>query len=86
MRIALGANQELDVERFKAAITDQTVLLVGSAPSLTLGMVDPIAELALVAEERQIGFHVDACVGGWFLPWAERLGNPVPLWDFRCRA
>lgn len=83
VRIALGANQEVDVDRFKAAITDQTVLLVGSAPSLTLGMVDPIAELAPIAAERQIGFHVDACVGGWFLPWVEKLGNPVPLWDFR---
>ena len=27
--------------------------------------------------------HVDACLGGWLLPWWERLGEPVPPWDFR---
>jgi len=83
VRVPLGPDLEIDLDAYRAAITDRTVLLVGSAPSLTLGMVDPIAELAPIAHERQIGFHVDACVGGWFLPWVEKLGNPVPLWDFR---
>ena len=27
--------------------------------------------------------HVDACLGGFILPWAERLGYPVPPFDFR---
>jgi glutamate/tyrosine decarboxylase-like PLP-dependent enzyme len=79
----LGPDLEIDVDAYKAAITDRTVLLVGSAPSLTLGMVDPIAELAPLAHERRIGFHVDACVGGFFLPFVEKLGDPVLRWDFR---
>ena len=81
--VALGPDHLIDPATYRAAITDRTVLLVGSAPSLTLGMVDPIAELAPLAAERGIGFHVDACVGGFFLPFVERLGDPVPVWDFR---
>jgi glutamate/tyrosine decarboxylase-like PLP-dependent enzyme len=30
-----------------------------------------------------VGFHTDACLGGYLLPWAERLGYPVPAFDFR---
>jgi glutamate/tyrosine decarboxylase-like PLP-dependent enzyme len=83
VKVPLGPDLQVDVDAYLAAITPNTVLLVGSAPSLTLGMVDPIAELAPLAGERQIGFHVDACVGGFFLPFAEQLGEPIPLWDFR---
>ena len=46
-------------------------------------MVDPIEELAPIAAERDIGFHVDSCVGGFFLPFVEKLGEPIPLFDFR---
>jgi sphinganine-1-phosphate aldolase len=83
IRVELGDDFQVNPATYRAAITDRTVLLVGSAPSLTLGMLDPIAELAPIAAERRIGFHVDACVGGFFLPFVERLGNVVPTWDFR---
>ena len=82
-RVPLGADYQIDVAAYRAAMHDDTVLLVASAPSLTLGMVDPIEELAPLAAERNIGFHVDSCVGGFFLPFVERLGEPVPLFDFR---
>ena len=81
--VPLDADHQIDVAAYRAAITDRTVLLVASAPSLTLGMVDPIEELAPLAAERDIGFHVDACVGGFFLPFAEKLGRPIPRFDFR---
>ena len=81
--VPLDADHQIDVAAYRAAITDSTVLLVASAPSLTLGMVDPIDELAPLAAERDIGFHVDACVGGFFLPFAEKLGRPIPRFDFR---
>jgi glutamate/tyrosine decarboxylase-like PLP-dependent enzyme len=73
----------LDLDAYLAAVTDRTVLMVGSAPSLTLGMVDPIPQMAAVATERDINFHVDSCVGGYFLPFAERLGERFPTFDFR---
>ena len=81
--VPLDPDHQIDVDAYRAAITDRTVLLVASAPSLTLGMVDPIEELAPLAAEREIGFHVDACVGGFFLPFAEKLGRPIPRFDFR---
>ena len=73
----------VDVPAFLAAVNGNTVLMVGTAPSTVLGMVDPIPDMAAVAEERNISFHVDACVGGFFLPFAEKLGHHVTPWDFR---
>ena len=73
----------VDVPAYHAAVTDNTVLMVGSAPSTVLGMVDPIPEMAALADERGISFHVDACVGGYFLPFTEKLGYEVTPWDFR---
>jgi sphinganine-1-phosphate aldolase len=83
VRTPLRGDLQLDLDAYRAAITDNTVLLVGSAPSLTLGMVEPIEEMAALAAERNVNFHVDACVGGYFLPFAERLGHPLPRFDFR---
>ena len=73
----------VDVPAYHAAVNDNTVLMVGSAPSGALGMIDPIPAMAAPAEERNISFHVDACVGGFFLPFVEKLGYPVTPWDFR---
>lgn len=73
----------IDLDAYFSAVNDDTILMVGSAPSLTLGMVDPIPEMAAVARERDINFHVDSCVGGFFLPFAERLGEEFPMFDFR---
>lgn len=64
-------------------LTDDTVLVAGSAPAYPFGMIDPIPEMAAVASERGIPFHVDACLGGLLLPFLERLGWRVPPWDFR---
>ena len=73
----------VDIPAYHAAVNDSTVLMVGSAPSTVLGMVDPIPEMAALAAERDISFHVDACVGGYFLPFTEKLGYDVTPWDFR---
>lgn len=67
-----------DPDDLAAAVTDSTVLLVASAPSYAHGVVDPVVEIAAVAAERGIRCHVDACIGGWVLPF---LGD-VPPWTF----
>ena len=72
-----------DVDAARKAITRNTVVLVGSAPAFPHGTIDPIAELSKLAHERGIGFHTDACLGGFVLPWAEKLGYPIPPFDFR---
>lgn len=61
-------------------------LVVVSAPSYPHGVVDPVAEVAGAAADTGTPCHVDACVGGWVLPfWEEAGGDPLPPWDFRVR-
>lgn len=83
IRIPVGADFRSDVDATRRAITRHTAVLVGSAPSFPHGVVDPIQELSELARQRGIGFHTDACLGGFVLPWAETLGYPVPPFDFR---
>jgi len=82
-RIPLREDFRADVEAAESMITPNTALMVGSAPGYPHGVVDPIAELASLAEARGVSFHVDACLGGFFLPWLEKLGYAVPPFDFR---
>ncbi|MEO1266571.1 MAG: aspartate aminotransferase family protein [Myxococcota bacterium] len=70
-----------DVEAVRTAINDHTCLVVGSAPSYAHGVVDPIREMAQVAQEADKLFHVDACIGGFLLPFFKRLGADVPDFD-----
>jgi glutamate/tyrosine decarboxylase-like PLP-dependent enzyme len=69
----------------RRAITRRTAVLVGSAPGFPHGVVDPIADLSELALERGIALHVDACLGGFVLPWARKLGHSVPAFDFSLR-
>ena len=71
-----------DLAATEAALDDDVVLVVGSAPSYAHGVMDPIPELAALAAARGIRCHVDACIGGWVLPYAARLGRDVPPWTF----
>jgi glutamate/tyrosine decarboxylase-like PLP-dependent enzyme len=82
VRIPVLTDFRADVEAARAAITANTILMVGSAPSYPQGVVDPIAELAGIAQEHDLLFHVDACVGGFMLPFVRKLGYPVPDFDF----
>lgn len=78
----VDAGFRADVAAMRAAITPNTILLAGSAPSYPQGVVDPIAEIAGLAAERGLLCHVDACVGGMMLPFVRRLGYPAPPFDF----
>lgn len=71
-----------DPRAMAAAIDADTVLVVASAPSYAHGVVDPVAEIAAAAAERGVRCHVDACIGGWVLPYFRRLGVDVPPFDF----
>lgn len=73
---------EADPAAMAEAIDGATIMLVGSAPQFPHGIIDPIAELAKVAEAKDVWLHVDACVGGYFAPFARMNGVPVPDFDF----
>ncbi|MBQ1048757.1 aspartate aminotransferase family protein [Micromonospora sp. C51] len=64
-----------------AAVRPETVLVACSAPSYAHGVVDPVEQIAEVAAAAGVRCHVDACFGGWTLPYLRRLGLPVPPFD-----
>ncbi|MGE5643771.1 MAG: pyridoxal phosphate-dependent decarboxylase family protein, partial [Byssovorax cruenta] len=80
---------DIDPETFKVragdmekAITENTILLVASAPSYSQGVIDPIEEIANIAQKKELLFHVDACVGGLHLSFLRKLGHEIPDFDF----
>ncbi len=79
----LRKDMGVDVEAVRKLLTRNTVMVLGSAPEYPHGIIDPIPELAAIAYSRKIPLHVDACLGGFLLPFMEKLGYELPLWDFR---
>lgn len=73
----------VDVDFVRDHITPDTVALVGSAGTYPHGLIDPIPALGQLALEHGLGLHVDGCLGGFVLPWAEDLGRPLPPFDLR---
>ncbi len=72
-----------DVDAMAAALNDHTALVVASAPQYPQGVLDPVADIAALAADAGASCHVDACMGGFVLPFVERLGRELPPWDFR---
>ncbi len=83
VHMPLGDDLRTHASALEGMLTDDTVLAVGSAPAYPFGMVDPITEMAKIASDAGVPFHVDACLGGLMLPFLERLGYEIPPWDFR---
>ncbi|MFF1835685.1 pyridoxal phosphate-dependent decarboxylase family protein [Streptomyces sp. NPDC058231] len=75
------ATYRADAAATAAAITSRTALVVASAPSYAHGVIDPVAEIAAAAADRGVLCHVDACIGGWILPYLRRAGRDVPPFD-----
>lgn len=71
-----------DINAMKNAITENTIILGGTAVTYPHGMVDPIEEIAALAQKHDLWLHVDACLGGLMLPFLKRLGHDIPAYDF----
>ena len=82
VRVPVDDDYRVDLDAMAAAVNDRTVLLVGSAPHYPQGVIDPIPEIAALAEGIGANCHVDACMGGVTLPFMRRLGEDVPPFDF----
>lgn len=83
VRVPVGPDFLADVDAMAGHITKNTIALAGSAGNYPHGLVDPIEKLSDLALSRGIGLHVDACLGGFILPWIEKLGYTVGPFDFR---
>lgn len=83
VKTPVNSDWTANVEAMADAITDNTVLVVGSAPQYPQGVVDDIPAIAALASAIGASCHVDACIGGFVLPFVAMLDRPVPVWDFR---
>jgi sphinganine-1-phosphate aldolase len=81
--LPLDAGLRPDLRKLPSLINRNTVMLLGSAPEYPHGSIDPIEAMGAIAQERGIPLHVDACVGGFILPFVEMNGRPLPRWDYR---
>jgi sphinganine-1-phosphate aldolase len=79
--VPLGEDLRADVRAAGSLIGDQTALVVASAPCYPYGVIDPVEGLAAVAASHGAACHVDACLGGFLLPFWRTLGEPVPPFD-----
>jgi sphinganine-1-phosphate aldolase len=82
VRVPVGDDLRADATAMSAEVDDRTALVVGSAPCYPYGVIDPIADIAGLAADADTLCHVDACLGGWLLPFWERIGESVPAWNF----
>ncbi len=80
-RLPVGPDFRADVSAMEAAIDDDTIMIVGSAPAFPYGGIDPIAELGALALKKHVWLHVDACVGGYLAPFAKMIGRDIPDFD-----
>jgi sphinganine-1-phosphate aldolase len=81
-RVPVAADLRADPAAMAAAINADTILIAGSVPCFPYGVVDPLPALSDLAVARGVWLHVDACVGGFFAPFARDLGAPIPPFDF----
>ena len=72
-----------DLKKLRKLINRNTVMILGSAPEYPHGCIDPIEQMGEIAEKKGIPLHVDACVGGFILPFLEMNGEELPPWDYR---
>lgn len=78
------ADRTPDLDAMSDALSKRTALVVASAPQYPHGVIDPVAEIASMADQHGASCHVDACMGGFVLPFAamespEKWGTPP--WD-----
>ena len=58
--VDVDENGILDIEKFKAAITDKTILVTIMFANNEIGTIQPIKEIGEITKNRNIYFHTDA--------------------------
>jgi tyrosine decarboxylase/aspartate 1-decarboxylase len=81
VEVGLNENYEMDVEEAREKISDNTAIVVASAGSTELGVIDPIKELSELCG-GEVFLHVDASFGGFVIPFLKDLGYPTKPFDF----
>ena len=83
IRVPCREDFKADVAAMAAAVTENTIMLVGSAPCFPYGLIDPIDELSDLAMRESLWLHVDACVGGYLNPFMRAISQEqIEAYDF----
>src|SRR6185369_14557395 len=82
VRTPITKDYVADVQAMADAVNENTIGLVASAPNYPFGTIDPVTAIAEIARRHALHLHVDACVGGFALPFLRKLGQPIPSFDF----
>ncbi|MBF0672973.1 MAG: aspartate aminotransferase family protein [Salinibacterium sp.] len=76
--VPVGPDGSVAADDLIGRLSADVALVVVSAPAYPHATLDPIAEVAAAASAAGVSCHVDACIGGWALPW----WGDLPDWDF----
>lgn len=71
-----------DGDAVSEVLGERTCMVVCSAPNYPFGVVDDVESIAEVCEEKGLWLHVDACLGGFILPFMRENGEKIPDFDF----
>ena len=82
VRVPTSVDFRADLDAMSQAINENTILIAGSAPSYPYGVTDPISQIGALSQKHNLWCHVDACHGGYVLPFARKLGYSIPDYDF----
>ena len=82
VRVPEGPDYRADVTALAGAVTENTIMIAGSAPAYPHGLIDPISGIAEIAQEHGLWCHVDASVGAYLIPFLKKLGHELPDFDF----
>jgi tyrosine decarboxylase/aspartate 1-decarboxylase len=81
VEVGLNDDYEMDIGEVEDKMTDDTAIVVASAGSTELGVIDPIEGLSDLCKEKTF-LHVDASFGGFVIPFLSELGYPSKPFDF----
>lgn len=83
IRVPCRDDFKADPVAMEAAITPNTIMLVGSAPCFPYGLIDPLDALSDIAVRQNLWLHVDACVGGYLNPFIRAISaHEIETYDF----
>lgn len=81
--LPLDASLRADAGKLARLVNRRTVMVLASAPAYPHGVIDPVEAMGAIAQAQAVPLHVDACVGGFILPFMAMNGRPLPAWDYR---
>ena len=83
VKAPLDKHHRLTAKAVRKCISRNTIVVVASAPGYPHGILDDVAGIGAVCQKYSVMLHVDACLGGFVLPFLKKMNPERPLlFDF----